>query len=317
MHFKFSRREAIGAGLAACVVATKAAAVPFLRREGIPLGVQLYALGEDLATSLEPNLAALARIGYRRVELAGFLGRSAQQLRSAFDAAGLECHSAHIPVQAMFPGQGDTLSDVAKLIDDAHILGLRHVALPMFPFPAAARAPAPGEDMLAFIVRAGASMTADNWRSTADLLNERGAALAVAGLRMTYHNHNFEFAPLGSTTGYQILMERTDPTLVGFEMDAGWVAAAGIDPIALLVRYPGRFRQMHVKDIRATTKPNFAFRQDPIEVGQGMMDWKNILPAAVAAGVREFYVEQEPPFTSPRLVSLEKSFRYLDGLELL
>ena len=315
MDSTFSRRQAIIGASATCLAASRAGAAPFFGPSRIPLGAQLYALGPDLATSLESNLAALARIGYRRVEMAGFLGRSAQQLRAAFDNAGLECHSAHVPIRAMFAGQGDTLADLPKLIDDAHVLGWRYVVLPIFNFPASASAPNAGENPLDFIVRAGKQMTADDWRATADLLNTSGDALAVAGLRMCYHNHNFEFAPIAGTTGYEILLERTDPRLVSFEMDAGWVAAAGLDPIALLQRYPGRFRLMHVKDIKASTKPNFAFQQDPTEVGSGMMDWKRILPAATAAGIVEFYVEQEPPFVVPRLASLEKSYRYLVSLE--
>ena len=75
----------------------------------------------------------------------------------------------------------------------------------------------------------------------------------------------------------------------------GWVAAAGIDPIALFKRYPGRFRLMHVKDMRASTRPNFQMRQDPAEVGSGVIPGARILPAALTAGVEDFFVEQEPP----------------------
>jgi sugar phosphate isomerase/epimerase len=154
-------------------------------------------------------------------------------------------------------------------------------------------------------------MTADDWKWNADFLNEKAAVLKKAGIVAGYHNHNFEFAPLGNTTGMDILLKGTDPSLVTFEMDVGWVTAAGHDPFAMLKAHPGRFTQMHVKDIKATTKANFELKQDPTEVGSGMIDWKKLLPAAYAAGVRGFYYEQEPPFAHARLESAKISYDYL------
>jgi sugar phosphate isomerase/epimerase len=157
-------------------------------------------------------------------------------------------------------------------------------------------------------------MTLDDWKTTADLLNSAGATLKKAGLALGYHNHNVEFAPVGGTTGMDYLLGNTDPALVHFEMDAGWVVAAGADPFALLKAHPRRFRQMHVKDVKATTKPNFAFEQDPAEVGSGVIDWKRLLPASYTAGIRDFFVEQEAPFAMPRLDSVKVSFDYLNAL---
>ena len=97
-------------------------------------------------------------------------------------------------------------------------------------------------------------------------------------------------------------------------MDAGWVVAAGADPLALLAAYPNRFGAMHVKDVKAGTHPNFALQMDPCEVGQGTIDWKSLLAKAYASNVRQFYVEQEPPFSKPRLESVAISYKYLNGL---
>jgi len=69
-----------------------------------------------------------------------------------------------------------------------------------------------------------------------------------------------------------------------------------------------------VKDVKATTKPNFAFQQDPIEVGGGVIPWPKLLPAAYGEGVRGFFVEQEPPFTRPRIEAVKISFDYLNAL---
>ncbi len=94
----------------------------------------------------------------------------------------------------------------------------------------------------------------------------------------------------------------------------GWVAAAGRDPLELLNQHKGRFTMMHVKDIKASTKPNFNLMQDPTEIGSGVLDWKKLLPAAHAGGVRSFFVEQEPPFERPRIEAVKIDHDYLAGL---
>jgi sugar phosphate isomerase/epimerase len=78
-----------------------------------------------------------------------------------------------------------------------------------------------------------------------------------------------------------------------------------------MTRHKGRFSLMHVKDIKADTPANFELRMDPAEIGSGKLDWKTLLPAAYAQGVRGFYVEQEPPFTRPRIEAAKISHDYL------
>ncbi len=295
-----SRRGLLGAGAAVLALAGSAgaASAPFFQSRKLPVGIQLYSLGPDLAKELDAQLATVAKIGFKSVELAGYLGRTPAELRAAFDKAGLVCPSAHISPK----GAGGFSGDLNKLADEMHVIGVKSVMMPIFYIP----------DRLSQDLRqAGVQMTADDWKWNADFLNEKAAVLKKAGIVSGYHNHNFEFAPLGETNGMEILLKGTDPSLVTFEMDAGWVSAAGHDPLAMLKAHPGRFTQMHVKDIKPTTKANFELKQDPTEVGSGMIDWKKLLPAAYAAGVRGFYYEQEPPFAHPRLESAKISYDYL------
>lgn len=292
---------AFGAGLAG---SANAAETPFFQSRKLPVGIQLYSLGPDLAKELDAQLATVAKIGFKSVELAGYLGRTPAELRAAFDKAGLVCHSAHISPK----GPGGFSGDLAKLADELRAIGVKSAIMPIHYIPDRMG----GADLR----QAGTQMTADDWKWNADFLNEKAAVLKKAGIVSGYHNHNFEFAPLkdasgGDTNGMEILLKGTDPSLVTFEMDAGWVTAAGKDPFALLKAHPGRFTQMHVKDIKPTTKPNFELRQDPTEVGAGMIDWKKLLPAAYAAGIRGFYYEQEPPFAHTRLESAKISYDYL------
>jgi sugar phosphate isomerase/epimerase len=258
-------------------------------------------------------LSQVAKAGYRTVELAGYLGRTPKDLRAAFDKAGLACTSSH--AQGRPTGSDPSLADSERLAADAHLIGIKSIVLPMFPIPAHVdMTPKAGDDRRAVLGRLAAQMTADDWKATADLLNTAGAKLKAAGLRLGYHNHNVEFAPLAGTTGMDLLLKNTDPATVHFEMDAGWVVAAGLDPLALLKAHPTRFRQMHVKDVKASTQPNFGFQMDPTEVGSGTIDWKRLLPAAHAAGVRDFFVEQEAPFDKPRIEAARISCEYLRDL---
>jgi len=312
-----SRRNLISFGAAAATLSAtssaRAAKAGFFRRTRLPIGLQLYTLGPGLAADLDNQLSQVAKTGYRTVELAGYLGRTPKELRAAFDKAGVSCTSAH--VQGRKGGSDPSLVELDRLIPDAHAIGASTIVLPIFPFPTHIdMKPRPGDDRGAVLGRMAAQMTLDDWKATADLLNTAGAGLKKAGLALGYHNHNVEFAAVGGTTGMDYLLKNTDPALVHFEMDAGWVVAAGADPFALLKAHPHRFRQMHVKDVKATTKPNFAFRQDPTEVGSGIIDWKKLLPASYAAGVRGYFVEQEAPFEKPRIEAVKLSFDYLNGL---
>jgi sugar phosphate isomerase/epimerase len=296
-----------GAALAGAAM-TGAAAQGFFARHDLPLGIQLYTLGPDAAKDLDGTLKAVAAIGYKQVELAGMLGKTAVEFRAALDRAGLKAPSAHIQAKG---GDGSFQGDLGKLAADLKTLGVKTAIMPSLYIPDRFGAPKAGEGIGDYLKRVAAGMTADDWKMNADYLNAKGKALKPAGIRVGYHNHNFEFAPLGSTNGLEILIDNTDPALVTFEADIGWVAAAGVDPYAWLARHKGRVTMMHVKDIKADTKGNYELKMDPAEIGSGSLDWKRLLSEAYAAGVRGFYVEQEPPFTRPRIEAAKISYDYL------
>lgn len=291
------------------------AAQPFFRQAGLPIGIQLYTLGPAAAVDLDASLKALADIGYRTVELPGFLGKSPADIKAALDRAGLTCPSVHIQPRGRGGADPTLDGDPGKLAAALHTVGAKAAVAPICFFPDRLELrPQAGEDMGGMLRRLVSQMTADDWKLNAQFLNTRAEALRKEGLKVGYHNHNFEFLPLGSTTGQEILLKETDPDLVTFEVDVGWVAAAGHDPAALIARHKGRFTMMHVKDIKPSTKPNFALAMDPTEVGSGAIDWKALLPAARRAGVVNFFVEQEPPFARPRLEAAKICHDFLAGV---
>ncbi|WP_176943522.1 sugar phosphate isomerase/epimerase [Sphingomonas sp. YR710] len=311
-----SRRTALAGGLSAALASTIPGRGSARTRGrlfgpgGHALGISLYMLGDFFTANPEEALEAVAKIGFREVETD--LGTtSSADLRRILDRNGLRVPNVLVlPIQ--IPGRMSLQTDSGVLASAAHALGAEFLTCALFPLPSeddekASAAETPGR----MIGRALARLTADHWHRTADYLNRRGAEIRRHGLKFAYHNHNAEFARYGNTDGLTILLQNTDPKLVSFEMDVGWVAAAGCDPVAILKANPGRFRLMHVKDLAPGHKPNTVLRTETPEVGAGVIDWPAILPIAAACGVRHFAIEQEPPFTAPPIEAARRSFDYL------
>ncbi len=317
----FGRRGVLAGFASAALVAGAEPAFaasrrPFFDRINRPIGLQMYTLGDEPRADLDAAFARVAAIGYRDIELPQLYGKSPAEVRAAADRAGLAISSFHLAVSTQPVSDPASLmlnSEPSRIADGLGALGARAGVLPIAPFPPNMK-PRPGEGFMTMIPRAFAEAGVDHWKRTAAMLNDRGAALRPLGITLGYHNHNIEFAPIGQTTGWDVLMRETDPRLVFVEADVAWVAAAGLDPVAFLHRYRGRVRWMHVKDLKAETVTNFGLNMAPTEVGSGKQDWARILPSAHRAGVRHFYVEQEPPFAMARMDSAAKSFGFLKSL---
>ena len=306
---------ALAAGTAAlvegCTTMTASDASLFKRIDK-PIGLQVYTLGDEAGADIDATFATVAGIGYREIELPGLYGKTARELRAAADRAGLAITSLHVPLETRGRPGLSFASPAAEISETVMTLGAANAVAPIALFPQGFR-PAPGESIQAAIGRAFNAAGAEPWLRSAALINPVAVALKRLGVRVGYHNHNLEFAPIGDTTGWDILMREFDPA-VELEVDIGWIAAAGFDPVAFLAGQRRRVSQLHVKDVGAGNRINYALAMTPAEVGSGTLDWARILPAARAAGVEHFYVEQEPPFTIPRIEAARKSYGYLAAL---
>lgn len=315
MTININRRgllAAMGAsGLAAAAPAFGAPRTPLFKRINKPLGVQLYALGEAAQKDMAGTLKRLAAIGYTDFELPGLYGRNPKDLRADADAAGVRFGCIHMGMpQRLPPGSLTLMSSPQQIADALGTLGIHKAVLPMPLLPDDFVMPTNGNVREA-LVKAVDAGGLDMWKRLAGVLNERAAALKPYGIEMGYHNHNMEFRPQGGTTGWNVLLGELDPKLVFLELDLGWAAAGGLDPAAEIRRLKGRIKMVHLKDIKSSTKTNYALAQDPAEVGLGMLNWHKILPACVDSGVEHFYVEQEAPFTRDRFESMKISHDYL------
>ena len=156
-----------------------------------------------------------------------------------------------------------------------------------------------GHEYLVCPYLGGDFRSADGFRMAAELLNLAGDVATKEGLKIGYHNHDFEFETLGNgETGFDILLAETEPDLVTMQMDLFWTVNAGRDPIALMRQHPGRFSSVHVKDRTADG--------DMVAVGAGVIDFATILRAASEQGVQHAFVEHDQP--GDALASVTTSF---------
>lgn len=238
------------------------------------LGVQLYTLREMFEADYRATLQAVADIGFKDLEFAGYFEHDPSEVKAAMDDLGLMSQSSHVQID-------DVRNNFGQVMETAALMGQKNLILPWLP-----------EDQ----------RTADTYREIADLMNTRGAEAAAAGMRLGYHNHEFEFDDLGDgETGYDILLERTDPAAAFFEIDLYWTAVAGINPLDLFPRAPGRFISCHLKDRNAAG--------DMVSVGDGVVDFQSTLALAQEIGMEGFYVEHDNP-ENP-MASIARSFAYL------
>jgi sugar phosphate isomerase/epimerase len=164
------------------------------------------------------------------------------------------------------------------------------------------------------------AMTLEDARRTAELANRIGLKAKQAGLQYAYHNHFSEFVDQGNgAIAYNLLLQECDPELVKFELDCGWMAVAGHNPVDYLRKYPQRFPLIHVKDFLpvaakddAATSPGLRLGA---ELGHGFIDYRPILAAARAAGLQYYFAEQEAPFSRmDQLEAAKVDYNYLHAI---
>lgn len=225
------------------------------------IGLQLYTVRRLAADDLPATLRAVAAAGYRSVELAGLPEMPPAELRRLLDEAGLRPVSAHQDLDRL-------RSDTSAVADWLDVLGCPRVVVPWLP-----------EDL---------RRTADDVRALAVALNGVARQLADRGIRLGYHNHNFEFAPLDGTTIWDVLVGEFGPG-IDFEVDVYWASLGGRDPAAEIRNLGDRVRLLHMKDRAPGPDPHDA------PAGSGILDFAAIVEAGRASGVEWYLAEQDEP----------------------
>lgn len=272
---------------------------------GLRLGIQLYTVRGVNEADTPSTLKALYAIGYREVETAGFGRYSAKEFGDIVRNAGLNCPSAHLPMDA---------PNLDPVFEEALELGASYVTSSVLTLGGSgASASAGGISPAASRSKAKPPASLDDFKKLAVRMNEIGTEARHANLQYAYHNHAHEFQKMpGGGYGYDVLLDETDHDLVKFEIDCGWMTVSGASPVEYMKQYPSRFCMLHIKDFKSIPAPG----EHPIgcELGTGFIDYRSIFKVARAIGIQDVFAEQEAPYNRPELESAEIDYAYLHSL---
>jgi sugar phosphate isomerase/epimerase len=296
-----SRRTFLQTTSAAVVAGTFLKSVPaFATPLGLPLGIQLYSVRDQLKQDYDGTLKKVGAIGYREVEAAGYSGRGADEFKKALTLASLRCVSAHYSLAALQSGLDDTIK-FCKGIGAKFII----CSSP------ALKDPSKTKDF----AKVADAMTMDDWKWDFEQFNQIGKQVKKEGLQFGYHNHTMEFKAENGAVPFDEMMKLTDPADVVAEMDCGWVAVAGASPVDYLKKYPNRIAMLHIKDFKLNGSHSVTAPPPCTELGRGSIDYKPIFEAAKAAKIAHYFVEQEE-FTMPPFESLKVDADYISGIKV-
>jgi sugar phosphate isomerase/epimerase len=265
-----TRRHFLGA-FAAATMKVAPASGRYLRK----IGLQLYTVRDLLSTDFEGTLREIARLGYQEVEFAGVLGPNLKQTRNLLGQLDLSAPSLHIDYNSL-------RKHTDASFETATALAAKFVVCPWLD---------PSE-----------RQTADDWKRVCENLNSIGELATHSGLTFAYHNHDFEFSNLpGGVRPFDLLLAHTNDRFVKFELDVYWAKKGNVDAVAYLKAHKSRFRLVHLKDM--------AMDGADTEIGNGTIDFGEIIVASIAGGVRHFFVEQD--YSSDPMQSIKASISYL------
>ncbi len=252
-----------------------------------PVGLQLYSLRDSFKKDVPGTLDAVKAFGFKYVELAGTYGMTAEDFRKQLDARGLIAIAGHFPMERY-------LKDPDGLAKEAKALGLQYAGVAWYGH----KAPFDEAQCL--------KMAAD--------FNTAGRNMAERGLKFYYHNHGYEFHPHGDGTLFDLLMAKTDPNTVFFQMDVLWTLFPGQDPAKLMEKYGARWHLVHLKDLRKGVQGDMSGKTpvtNDVALGTGQVDYAALLKAAQKAGVKWYFIEDESPTVMDQI---PVSLKFLSGV---
>lgn len=241
-----------------------------LAGEKLSFGFQVWTIRKDITSNFTETLKKMASMGYSEVEMCSPLGysmagfkplneMSGTEMKLIIEDAGLRCTSSH------FTG-GELRNSLDNRIEWATQIGMKQMAQSMPSLPK--------------------NPTLDDWRKTAQELNQIGEKTKAAGIQMVYHNHHFEFEEIEGKLIYDLLLEELDPDLVKMQFQVA-VIDKGFKAQDYFRNYPGRFISAHLADYSTELEKQ-------VPVGQGIVDWKDLFEASKTGGVKNYFVEMDP-----------------------
>jgi sugar phosphate isomerase/epimerase len=242
----------------------------------IPFGLQLYSVRNECAKDLVGTVKAVAKMGYKAVEFAGYHGRDARTLRKLLDDVGLKCCGTHIQLDVLLGDKLEPTVEFNKTLGNPFLIV----------------ASLPGKY----------TKTRQGWIEAADQFSEVADKVKPHGMRVGYHNHSVEFKPIDGEVPWDTFFNRAKKEVV-IQFDTGNGAGQGGDPVVYLKKFPGRVASVHVKPY-SKAKPNAL-------IGDDEHPWKEIFRICETTAGVEWYIIEYESDAYPPLVSVEKTLEVM------
>ncbi len=255
------------------------------------MGLQLFTIRDAMEKDPIATLKKVAALGYQDLETYGYdgdkgtyYGHKAADFKQLLDDLQLSASSGHYGFSDYLEKPAAELERfVDQCIEGAHALNKSYITWPWL---------APGQ------------RTLEKFKLLSGKLNVIGEQVNKAGLGFAYHNHDFEFIEHNGEIGYDIILKETDPALVKLQMDLYWVMhSSKLSPAEWIAKQPGRYVMWHIKDMDKVTR-------DYTELGNGSIDYTEILPDPSASGLDFYYLEQGGNFAKNSMQSITDSAAY-------
>lgn len=226
------------------------------------IGLQLFSVWKEADKDFLGTVKKVADLGYKGIQFAGFNNTPANALKEVMDDKGIISAGAHVGIKQLL------CEELEKTFQYHDTIGNHLIICPALP-----------KEM---------RQTADDYKKTAEKLNQIGEACQKAGFTFGYHNHEFEFNEFDGETGFDLLFENTDPELVKVELDCFWATYVDHDPLEIIKKYKDRVISLHIKDMKIVNGEKIG-----TEVGNGQLDFETLIKVSKGFGVQWFTVEQE------------------------
>ena len=253
------------------------------------IGIAPYTFRRSFPNGVAETLDTIQNMGFTEIE-GGGNNMDPQEYKKLCDDRGLS-------IPSMGAGYEQLTTNLPEIIERAKVYGSKYI-------------------MCAWIPHETGNFSKADMDKAIEDFNRVGKELHEHGLTLSYHTHGYEFVDYNGGTLFDYMMENTDPEYVSYEMDIFWVHFGGGDPVALLRKYPDRFKMLHVKDMQKGIEKDHTGLTDPehdVTLGTGQVDIEGVIRAAKDIGIEHYFIEDE----SSRIIQqIPESIAYLKSLKL-
>ena len=250
----------------------------------IKYGSQLYTFRKEISTpqDLARVMRFVSSAGGKCVQLSGIrFAYKPEEVRKTADDNGLTIPLTHTPY--------------ARIANETERVAEEHCAL--------------GASIVGLGMMAPSKLVKrDELMRFTEFCSDVARKLKPYGLKFGYHNHAFEFRK--TSDGRRIIdVLKEEAPEIQFIFDTFWCRYAGYDPAKTITELTGRVESIHVKDWKKSLIiPRFR------TLGEGQLDFKEILTAAKLAGTENALIEHDN--TSDPYMVTEEGLKYLYSLKL-